>query len=52
MLGTQRLRLRKFFRAGRLAHSARQRVVHLPEHAPWVVPLQVLTALRGLTAPD
>jgi Transposase DDE domain group 1 len=48
----KRLRLRLFSLAGRLAHSARQRVLHLPAHAPWAGLLrQAVTALRALTAP-
>jgi hypothetical protein len=45
----KRLRLRLFSIAGQLARSARQTVLHLPEHAPWAgLLLQALTILRNL----
>jgi Transposase DDE domain group 1 len=45
----KRLRLRLFSIAGQLARSARQTVLHLPEHAPWAgLLLQALTTLRNL----
>lgn len=43
----KRLRLQLFSLAGRLAHHARQTLLHLPEHHPWA---ELLTS--GLTRLD
>ncbi|ABW11841.1 transposase IS4 family protein [Parafrankia sp. EAN1pec] len=48
----KRLRHSLFWLAGRLAHHARQSVLHLAAHHPWTpLAIQAITTLRALPAP-